>query len=194
MFQSDATPTADADRSFLKSLGWAPPRLIDAALAALPPNSLPTDPPRRQRWLLYTLLQQAADSRSLNALAWANDERAEDFIDAIADGTLPTEFTALGRCLKHLPGNRAQKHAHRRRLLEQHRHALCRPTLPPPVAVAEQADELAAVRRMTSDREWDLLNRVAADGLGTIAVAEAMPTGTLKSLLSRCRQRVRMAC
>ena len=193
MNQSDSTSAVGADGSFLKSLGWAPPQLVDATLAALPPDSLPRNPAARQRWLLYTLLQRAADSRSLDALAWANDERAEDFLDALADGTLPTEFTEIRRWLKHLPGNRAQKHAHRRRLLEQHRHTLLRPTLPPPVAVAEQADELAALRRMTSDREWDLLNRVAADGLRTVAVAESMPMGTLKSLLSRCRQRLRMA-
>jgi hypothetical protein len=192
MFQSDSTPAADADCSFLKSLGWASPRLVEATLATLPANSLPTDLAQRERWLLYTLLQQAADDRTLNALAWANDERAEDFLDTIVGGTLPTEFTELARWLKHLPGNRAQKHARRRRLLRQHRHDLRRPALPSPEAVAEQADELAAVRRTTSDREWELLNRVAADSLGTVAVAESMPTGTLKSLLSRCRHRLRM--
>jgi hypothetical protein len=191
MIQSDSAP--DADRSFLKSLGWASPRFIDATLAASSPNSLPTDPTQRKRWLLYTLLQQTADSRNLDALAWANDERAEDYLDAIAAGILPPEFNDLCKWLKYLPGNRAQKHVHRARLLKRRCHDICRPDPPSPEAAAEHADDLARVRHLATDREWALLNRVACYGLAAVADAERMPVGTLKAQLSRCRCRLRQA-
>jgi hypothetical protein len=194
MCYTDSTPSVEIDRTLLKSLGWAPPRLIDATLAALPFNSLPTNPAQRRRWLLYTLLQFAADSRNLDALAWANDERVEAYLDVIAVATHPAEFTELTCWLKHLPKNRAQKYARRRRLLERHRHELHRPDYPSPEAAAEQADDLARVRHLTNEREWDLLRCAAADGLNAVAGAEGVPLGTLKSQLSRCRRRLRQAC
>jgi hypothetical protein len=194
MSLADPAPFNEHDRNFLKSFGWIPPRLIDATLAALPPNSLPTEPVQRRQWLLYALLQRTADARNIDSLYWANDERIKDYLKSIADGELPGDLTELGRWLKNLPSNRAQKHARRRHLLERYRNDLRRPESPRPEGAAEQDDILALVRRMTSACEWDLLNRVATDGLGAVAREERLPLGTLKSRLSRLRHRLRQAC
>jgi hypothetical protein len=194
MVQTHLAPSADSDRSFLRSLGWASPRLIDAALAAVPPASLPAEPAQRRRWLLYALLGQAADSHTLDDLAWANDERAEAYLDAMLGDNLPADLAELGCWLKYLPENRAKKHEHRRRLLELHGKELCRPGYPSPEVEAERADELARVRCLTTEREWDLLTRTAVAGLNAVADAEGLPVGTLKSQLHRCRERLRLAC
>jgi hypothetical protein len=200
MSQAVAAPVAATDRAFLKSFGWIPPRLIDAVLAAIPPDSLPTDLVQRRRWLLYAVLQQTAESHTLDFLAWANDERAKDFLDKIADGTLPTTFTELGRWLKYLPNNRAKKHFRRLSLLQRYRTDLVRvgllvpPDPPSPDAHLLQTERLADLQSRTTNSEWHLLQRAAAEPLMAIAASESLPLGTIKSLLSRCRRRLRMVC
>jgi hypothetical protein len=194
MSKADHTPTTDSDRSFLESLGWPSPRLIDSTLAALTFDGLPEDAVERQRWLLYTLLQLTADSNRLNELAWANDERAEVYLKAIDEGTLPPDVAELANWLKNLSGNRAQKHARRQRLLQAHKHELKRPGEPNPVTTAERNDELARVKRLTTEWEWSLLRGAENDGLRTVAEAEGVLLGTLKSQLSRCRARLRQVC
>ena len=89
MLHANSALSTNSDQTFLRSLGWASPRLIDAVLADLPPNSLPNDPRERQCWLLYALLQHNADANHLDSLAWANEERINDYLDIIADGKLP---------------------------------------------------------------------------------------------------------
>ena len=157
-----------------------------------PEANHPTDgPTARQPWLLYAVPQHSADGHRLNALAWANDERIAAYLDALIVRKPPADFSKLGPWLKHLPGNRAQKHARRRRLLERFRNDLHRPGFPRPDAVAEQADGLARLRSRMTAREWHLLRRAAAEGLKTVAESEGLRLGTLKSLLSRCRARLR---
>jgi hypothetical protein len=200
MLRANSAPSTNTDQNFLRSLGWASPQLIDAVLADLPPNSLPDDSRERKCWLLYALLQRTADANHLDSLAWANEERINDYLDIIAGGKLPDDLLAMRVWLKYLPGNRAQKHSRQRRLLvrfrnDLHRVGLVVPSDPaPPDADAEEADDLAQVRRRASEREWRLLCRAAAEDLEGIAESENLPNGTLKSLLSRCRARLRQVC
>jgi hypothetical protein len=200
MFHADSAPFADSDHTFLRSFRWASPQLINAVLADLPPNTLPNDPRERQRWLLYALLQHTADANHLDSVGWANEERINDYLDIIAGGTLPTDLLEIRIWLKYLPGNRALKHTRRRRLLDRFRSDLHRTGLlvpsdsPSPDTDAEEADELAQIRHRTSEREWHLLCRAATEDLRDVAKSESLPLGTLKSLLSRCRARLRPAC
>ena len=194
MFHVDSAPDANFDRTFLSSMRWPSPRLIDEVLADLPPDSLPDDPCERQRWLLYALLQYTADAQNLDALAWANEDRINEYLDLIANGELPEDLLDLRVWLKHIPSNRTQKHVRRRHLLKRFRNdLLSRQRFPRPEAKAEQDDQKARVWRLTSDREWRLLNRAAVEGLEAIAESEGLQMGTVKSLLSRCRARLRQS-
>jgi hypothetical protein len=136
-------------------------------------------------------MQQTADSRKLDPRAWANDERLDAYLDAMAGRTLPPELTELSRWLRYLPGNRAQKHKRRCRLQERFRNDLRRPEPPRPDVVAELSDELAWLQSGTTKREWRLLYQGVVEGLEAVAKSEGMRLGTLKSLLSRCRARLR---
>jgi hypothetical protein len=211
MSHADAADSGDADRAFLRSLGWVPPSLIEAVLAMLPLGSLTGTPAERRRWLLYAVLQHTADARRLDSLAWASDERLAAYLGGVADGELPGDPAELGPWLKHLLANRAKKHFHRWRLLERF-HGRYRRTTPPRPRVTplrpglaapyhqtgvEQADavthNLARVRSQATPREWHLLRRAASERLHVIAESEGLTLGTLKSLLSRCRARLRQA-
>jgi hypothetical protein len=182
-------PCNQSDRDFLLSFRLAPPRLIDSLLATLPSDALPEAIGERQRWLLCALLQQTVDIRHIDAMAWANDERFESFLDACVAGDLPADLHELGPRLKYMPGNRAQKHSRRGRLLERYCNDFRR-TTPSPATRAELADDVAWVKKRTTDREFRLLGRAAVEPLEEIAKSEGLPLGTLKSLLSRCRARL----
>lgn len=197
MFQADLAHCPNLDRDFLTSMRWPAPRLIDMVLSKLPVGSLPDDPRERQRWLLYALLQHTADAQKLDMHAWANEDRINEYLDYIDSGNLPSDLLGLRVWLKHAPGNRCQKYARRYRLIERYRNDLVRSEIPCPEGDPERTDELARelanVRRLTSDREWHFLKRAATESLESIAESENLPLGTVKSILSRCRARLRSA-
>src|SRR5208283_3453634 len=64
-------------------------------------------------WGDYALLQRQADRRRLDAIAWAAEEQAEEFLDRLAANNLPTDPSCRKAWLDNLATNRAKKHRRR---------------------------------------------------------------------------------
>jgi hypothetical protein len=146
-------------------------------------------------WDEYARLQQQADRKTLDPRAWAAEELANTFLDAIAANTLKSSYDAFQGWQKNLSTNRAKKHRRRAVLLEQYRYER-------PASVASQAhatavrnEELYRVRRAVGGEEWRLLSDLANGGdYDGLAEATGCTISALKTRVSRCRRRVLMAC
>jgi hypothetical protein len=192
MIRSALAPSdGDPDREFLESFDCISPEVIDAVLADPANWSLPAGGPARQRWLLYSALQAAVAAQRYSRPERALEERLDKFLTAFLDGELPDDLREARKWLRNLPSNRAKKHAHQDRLLEEFARGAGRRQAVSSAAAAEVSDDLRLVRRHVSDLEWILLNRATVEELATVALSLGLALGTLKSMLSRCRARVR---
>jgi hypothetical protein len=178
--------------AFLESFEWIPAHVIDATLTREFLCQLKTSE-QPHRWLLYAAMQRMAEQQKNHTIARSNEERLDAFLQAWVEGDLPTDLASISRWLKYVPGNRGHKLTRRRAFQEEHRHELNPPQSISPDTVASQSDELAFVQLRTSTTEWQLLNAAAHADLKHVATAFDMPLGTLKSLLCRCRARIRRA-
>ena len=193
MIDSELAPLDNPDRTFLESLRWISPHVIDGVLANPANHFLPDELKSRQCWLLYAAIQFIADAQRRYPIERPLEERLDAFLEALETGELPDDLQDAGTWLRYLPGNRAKKHDRQDRLLKRFQNDLRRPEPISPPAAAEKADDLVHVRANVSDSEWILLNRTAAEELATVALSMGMALGTLKSMLSRCRARLRRA-
>jgi hypothetical protein len=146
-------------------------------------------------WDQYTLLQPSADRRKLDHWAWSADERLEKLLDQILAGTQPADDTVRQTQADNLLANRAGKHRRRRKLFDRH----VTPNRPlwndlDPADVAGQTDAVEWVRHQTTVAEWQILWGLASDqSYGELSDQLDATVGTLKSLASRCRSRLRAA-
>jgi hypothetical protein len=146
-------------------------------------------------WDDYAKLQQRADRRKLDSKAWATDEQAEEFLNALARNSLKPDAKACEVWLQNLATNRAKKHRRRQALLHLYQHV--RPSWEPSRAHDRAAQEefLERVRTSTTPQEWSALWALArGEDYEAVAAAEGCTVAALKSKVSRCRQRLHGCC
>ena len=144
-------------------------------------------------WQEYALLQQRADRPKIDAQAWAFEEQTNEYLTAIASQSVNADAPTRSRTVKNLGINRRRKHVHRQFLLVANSTLI----YPPPgktEAVLIAGMTIAFLRRFATPDEWRLLELIA---MGTdyraIATAERRTVSGIKSLVSRCRSRLRTA-
>lgn len=142
-------------------------------------------------WALFVPAQTAADTRRLNARAWAAEEAADLVLDLISSPT-PLSAPVIAAKSAHASGNRAAKHRRRARL----RHDILLPEAesqasPTPYEAVAARLELERIRTQISDRDWHLLT-MAAEGKthADIGFELDLTPGTVKTLLFKLRRRL----
>jgi len=164
-------------------------------------------------WRQYSRLQPLVDRFKADSFAWAAEEVLEEYLDRLA-GNNPQLPPLTRDEVEHLPDrfrarvwNRLKKFGRRRKiLLVEYPHQASRPVcdVPEPTTSAVvaarsgpsdrlvQDEEMAQVRSQVSCREWNIIWSLA-EGRDYQALSQATrrPVGTLKSLVARCRKRVR---
>ena len=147
-----------------------------------------------QVWAKFASLQERITKRKVvDHKAWALEDQADAFLEAVAGGSLPAETERRDKWLDNLETNRQKKHRHRYDILQQWIPDLNVPldTLLPidRIIVIEQ---LVQVRNSTTAQELRILCALAVDhNYETIADAEQMSIGALKVKVHRCRRRLR---
>jgi len=136
-------------------------------------------------WADYFRLQRLAESRVLSDQYWAIDEALEVVLDEI-DG----EHAIAERRTANLLANRAAKHRHRRRLLNQNA-CLLSPGVVNEHARFEASRELERHRSRCAPREWRVLLMICV-GHTYVAVAafEGVPEATIKTWVRRARMKL----
>ena len=165
-------------------------------------------------WQQYPLLQPLVDRYKADSYAWAAEEVLEEYLDRLAGGN--PELPPLTQDeVEHLPDrfrarvwNRLKKFGRRRKiLLAEYPHQAGRPVcdVPQPTSSTSAAarsapsdrliqnEDVAQVRLHVTPDEWGLLWSLA-EGTDYEALSRVArrPVGTLKSVASRCRRRLRM--
>jgi len=144
-------------------------------------------------WADYLLLQnQIADRVVVDHTLWALEDKADAFLNAIRDDTLPSEGIRRETWLENLQGNRNRKHRRRLRLLEQYAREV---TISAPIRSQLdrliQTERVIMVRNSTSAQEFRLLMRRALDhDYQAIASDENLSIAAAKTKVCRCRQRL----
>ncbi len=158
-------------------------------------------------WDKFQQIQGFADSRRINHLAWAIDEVAEEILDRLAKPL--TDPQHVTNDFREMVWNRKKKHQRRKEfLLTRYSNESVRRTMDMPEPSKSSIDNsrnesavgintkemLEAVKSQVTTQEWELLchlaNEVPFEKLSSVW---GEPAGTLKSRVSRCRQRVRLA-
>jgi DNA-directed RNA polymerase specialized sigma24 family protein len=140
-------------------------------------------------------MQKGADSKKLDARAWAADEQADAFLDGIRNNTLPLASGSRYSFLKNLSTNRAQKYRRRARLLREYQ--LTRPEFAAGDAHEQFVvnETVARIQEEMTEGERVLLTALAdGDSYASIASTQRCTESALKSRILRCRRRVLALC
>jgi DNA-directed RNA polymerase specialized sigma24 family protein len=146
-------------------------------------------------WGDYARLQAQADRRKLDPKAWAAEEQANQFIDAIANNDLKSNPEARQAWLENLATNRAKKHRRRAALLRLHQH--CWPVAELSVAhdAAVANETVEKIKANTTTEEWWALVALSlGEAYKSLAMVQQCSESTLKTRISRCRKRLRAIC
>jgi DNA-directed RNA polymerase specialized sigma24 family protein len=146
-------------------------------------------------WDKYPPLQQQADRQKLDAKAWAAEEQANEFLDALACNTPIIDAKAFEVWLENLATNRAKKHRRRAALLHVYQHLR-------PISESSKAhnaavlkEDLEIIQKNATKEEWVALQALAAgDDYKSLAVAQGCTVSALKTRISRCRKRLHAMC
>lgn len=153
-------------------------------------------------WNKFQEVNRFTDPRRIDDQAWAIDEVTERYLDRLADKSL-TEVEDLTKQFWKEVWNKKKKYRRRRQfLLTRFPNESRNVDMPEPSKSAidesryhaglHTAELLEFVKSRVNDREWDLLVRSANEiPLDELSAEWGVPVGTLKSRLSRCRQRLR---
>jgi DNA-directed RNA polymerase specialized sigma24 family protein len=150
----------------------------------------PSDP-----WAAYARLQQQTDRRKLDPKAWAAEEQADAFLDALAGDALKADPAAYEAWLANLATNRAKKH--RRRMALLHGYQRTRPDSVSCKAhdAAVHKESIERVRVSTTSEEWvALMSLASGEEYKSVATTQGCTESALKSRVLRCRRRVLLAC
>src|SRR5205814_1717750 len=72
------------------------------------------------QWAKFASLQERISKRKVvNHKAWALEDQADAFLEAVARGSLPAETERRDKWLDNLETNRQKKHRHRSQILQQ---------------------------------------------------------------------------
>lgn len=172
---------------------------FNSALPPAVPIAACTTPELRMNesdlWAEYAHLQQQADRRKLDAKAWAAEEQADEFLNAIASDSHSSSATAREAWLTNLATNRAKKHRRRAAFLRVHLHVV--PQWAPSKAHQQAVlnETIGRVRDKTSEDEWSALYALATgEKYKAVADARGCSEAALKTRISRCRKRVHSVC
>jgi hypothetical protein len=142
-------------------------------------------------WQEYLLLQKRADRSKIDSQTWAYEEQATEFLNRLGSGTLPTETGRRSSGIRNLAINRRRKYANRQVLLSKQAPLLYPPTQDVETTVLLRLN-LASLKEFMTPDEWRVFERIAiGEDYRVIAVAEHRTIPALKSLVSRCRTRLR---
>lgn len=146
------------------------------------------------KWARYVQLREQLENRPLDLRTWALEEKVDAYLDALGNGDVSSDSDEVDRWLDNLDANRRKKYRHRIELFEQH-FALIIPT-----SFRNQLDELIElervkiVQKLTTECEFRVLYRRAHDDTyEAIAATELISVSALKTLVCRCRQRLRQS-
>jgi DNA-directed RNA polymerase specialized sigma24 family protein len=146
-------------------------------------------------WGEYARLQQHADRRKLDVKAWAAEEQADAFLDAIANNTLEPDAEVRELWLINLATNRAKKHRRRAAILHGYVHFRPNSELPKGHDSVVLKETLARVQKSTTNDEWiALLALAVGDSYEALAAAQGCSKSALKTRISRCRKRLYDMC
>lgn len=152
--------------------------------------------PIPSEWETYRDLQTLADSPRLNDKSWAVDDVLDEHLIAKAKGLLHPDPETRQRTADNRITNRRKIHARRRQILLDGYAATTTQTTATadrPDSRAERRERLAAIREQASRFEWFLLRCLARGrDYKRLAVRTRTSIGTLKSVVSRCRVRLRL--
>jgi hypothetical protein len=144
-------------------------------------------------WHEYARLQKVTNRSKVDAQAWAFEEQANEFLTAVASETVVADGLTLSTTLKNLASNRRRKHVHRQVLLHSNQ-ALLYPSLTSSEAVVIARMTIESLRNLATPSEWRILEHIAlGDNYRTIAAGERRTVAGIKSLVSRCRSRLKSA-
>lgn len=143
-------------------------------------------------WEAYASLQRRADRDKIDALTWAFEEQATEFLNSQIDGNVSSIDPAKRRkTINNLAINRRKKHRHREILLQRNA-GVFNTTIPSPESTVIARWTLEVFRNLTTDREWEILQQLAnGDDYKAIALAQHLTLGAVKSVISRCRTRLK---
>ena len=141
------------------------------------------------KWRDFARCHQRADASNINSKAFGIDEQLDVMLTATVTGTLRSEEQ-----LFTLRQNRSRKHRRRHaQLLSSYARQLRLFEETNPLDILVNDEDIMKVRSSTTEREWQCLWLLAlGESFGDIAAAIGVCPGTAKSLVSRCRARLRL--
>ena len=144
-------------------------------------------------WKEYALLQDRIDrAQVVNHRTFAMEDQLNVFLDSLEKGVLLSDPNSRRTRIENLYTNRSQKYRHRYKLL-----GLWAPNQPQftsksPIDELIREEQLARACSMSTPQDWRILCRLAdEDDYAIIAKEEGLRLGTLKSRVSRCRNRIK---
>lgn len=145
-------------------------------------------------WTRYAQLREQVEKRPLDHRTWALEEELNAYLDAVGNGDVFADSDEVDRWLDNLDANRRKKYRRRAELFKQHF------TLTITTSFRTQLDELIEfervqiVRKLTTEREFRVLcRRALEDTYEAIAATELLSVPALKTLVCRCRRRLRQS-
>jgi hypothetical protein len=140
------------------------------------------------KWRAFARRHRFADAATIDPKAFGVDDQLDEMLLGI-DGPPRTDeqlFTLLQ--------NRARKHRRRRRqLLGDYARQRMLFDLSPPIDRLIRHDDIALVRQNTTNREWRCVWLLAHnESYAAIAADTGLTPGAARSIVSRCRARLRL--
>lgn len=157
-------------------------------------------------WNDYHHFQSAGDDWATSPASFGHDDALAAIVDDLGSGGRPPDSVSLGNQFENLCCNRAAKHRHRLRLVEQFTERLRlkqresvrtrsagRGPLPEDhVARVATAELVDLIRRCVSEPDWRVLWMLAEGySYGEIAARYGVTVENLKSRTCRLRSRIR---
>lgn len=144
-------------------------------------------------WAKVEALQNRLRNRTkIDHKAFALDEQIDEFLEALGNGELPDE-PDQENWLTNLETNRQRKYRHRSQLLSNHAAEFeISISTRTQLDLAIENERVRLIETLTTRREFSILYRLASgEEYRAIAVTEAVTVAALKTMICRCRQRLR---